>query len=132
MLGCVGIHRNLMDEERIAVRQRVERKFVAQLLAFRRGVYLRVRHAFIQAGQPQAAAEASDQGIPSFAPRAAHGKYPPWRSRPRLSRNCVVGGRWIKEEPVHHHTDAEMGDERPGSIGMAGTVPSTPRAATAR
>jgi len=29
VLGGVGIHRNLMDEERIAVRQRVEREFVA-------------------------------------------------------------------------------------------------------
>ena len=51
MLGCVGVHRNLMDEERIAVRQRVEREFVAQPLAFRRGVHLRVGRFVAQTGQ---------------------------------------------------------------------------------
>ena len=63
MLGCVGVHRNLMDEERIAVRQRVEREFVAQPLAFGRGVHLRVGYLVIQVGQPQTAAGASDEDI---------------------------------------------------------------------
>jgi hypothetical protein len=40
VLGCVGVHRNLMDEESITVRQRVEREFVAQALAFGGSVHL--------------------------------------------------------------------------------------------
>ena len=42
VLGCVSIHRNLMDEERITVRQSVEPEFVAQALAFGGGVHLRI------------------------------------------------------------------------------------------
>ena len=42
VLGGIGVHCNLMDEERITVRQRVEPEFVAQTLAFGGSVHLRV------------------------------------------------------------------------------------------
>jgi hypothetical protein len=52
VLGCVSIHHNLMDEERITVRRRVKPEFVAQTLALGRGVHVRVVRLVIQTGQP--------------------------------------------------------------------------------
>jgi hypothetical protein len=61
-----------MDEESIAVRERVERKFVAQALAFGGSVHLWIWRFVMQSGQPQSTAGASDQDFSFFAKCAAH------------------------------------------------------------